>query len=273
MEMHVVLVTGASSGIGKAIAQELAAKKYFVFGTSRKASFPTTVSAERVNMLPLDVTEDASIAACMDFVHAHSDGVDVLVNNSGYGLAGAIEETSIAEAKQQLDTNFMGMVRMARAVLPEMRASGRGMIINVGSVAGQISIPYQAFYSASKAAVEAYSEALKMEVEPFGVKVFLLQPGDFHTGFTEARVIATEALGSTVYQPAMSKALSVMERDELEGADPHLIAAVVERTIRRPGRRLRIPVGPFYEKVALTAKRLLPEPWFEFILRKYYRLD
>lgn len=271
--MRVVLVTGASSGIGKAIAEELASKGYLVFGTSRKATFPESVSPGRVNLLPLDVTNDDSVSACMRFVQQHSDGVDVLVNNSGYGLAGAIEETSVEEARAQIDTNFLGMVRMTRAILPGMRKNGRGIIINVGSVAGQISIPFQAYYSASKAAVEAYSEALKLEVKPFGVNVFVLQPGDFHTGFTAGRVIAAEAQESSVYRPAMSNAISVMEKDEMEGADPRMIGAVVERTIRRPGKRMRIAVGPFYEKAALAAKRYLPESWFSFILRKYYHLD
>src|SRR3989449_1777981 len=153
-----VLVTGASSGIGQAIAQLLTERGFNVYGTSRK---PTG------KLIPLDVRSDDSVRACIDRVGP----IDVLVNNAGYSLMSAAEETSIDEAKAQLETNFFGAVRMVNAVLPAMRKAGAGKIINIGSLAGITAIPFSAFYTASKFAIDGYSEALWHEVRPFGIHV------------------------------------------------------------------------------------------------------
>ena len=178
-----VLVTGASSGIGQVIAQLLTERGYTVYGTSRK---PTGT------LVPLDVRSDDSVRACLDRVGK----IDVLVNNAGYTLMGSAEETSIEEAKGQLETNFFGVVRMVNAVLPAMRKAGAGKIINVGSLAGITAIPFGAFYTASKFALEGYSEALWHELRPLGINVTLIEPGFVHTPIGEKTQIAAKPLSA-----------------------------------------------------------------------------
>src|SRR2546422_6503660 len=169
-----VLVTGASSGIGQATAQLLAERGHRVFGTTRK---PGAAQASGFTMVGLDVRSDDSVRGCVDQVLSQAGRLDVLVNNAGYTLMGAAEETSVAEAKAQFETNFFGVVRMVNAVLPGMRAAGAGKIINISSLAGNTAIPFSAFYSATKFALEGYSESLWYEVSPFGISVSLVEPG------------------------------------------------------------------------------------------------
>src|SRR6266702_4538899 len=174
-----VLVTGASSGIGQAIAQLLAERGFKIFGTARKPAAPTLGN---VTMVPLDVRSDDSVRACIDRVGP----IDVLVNNAGYSLMGAAEETSLDEAKAQLETNFFGVVRMVKAVLPAMRKAGAGKIITIGSLAGITAIPFGSFYTASKFAIEGYSEALWHELRPLGISVSVIEPGFVHTTIGDA---------------------------------------------------------------------------------------
>ncbi|MBN2555921.1 MAG: SDR family oxidoreductase [Anaerolineales bacterium] len=268
---RVVLITGASSGIGEAVAAHLAASGYLVFGTSRQAAFPTEIHTGVVNMIPMDVNNDQSVSDGVAFIQQHAERIDVLINNAGYGLAGAIEETSIEEASLQMDTNFFGAVRLTNAILPVMRKRKDGVIIYIGSVAGRIPIPFQGFYSASKFALEGYSEVLRIEVSSFNIKVYILEPGDFATGFTRSRVVSKAARKSRVYQPAMGDAISVMEHDEENGADPAQIGAAVEKLIKSRPARFRIPIGPLYGKAALVLQRILPDAWMEFAVRKYYK--
>ncbi|MGD1994460.1 MAG: SDR family oxidoreductase, partial [Anaerolineae bacterium] len=184
-EKEVVLITGASSGIGKACADHLVQQGYRVFGTSRRAPFPPQPAkpGEPV-MIRLDVDDEASVGQVVGHLHQSVGHIDVVVNNAGFGVAGAVEDTTLAEARAQMETNFFGVVRVCRAVLPRMRERGAGLIVNVSSLGGVIALPFQAFYSASKFAVEGFTEALRMEVKPFGVQVVLIQPGDLSTGFT-----------------------------------------------------------------------------------------
>src|SRR2546426_6277417 len=185
-----VLVTGASSGIGQATARLLAQRGFNVFGTARK---PGSAQSQGVTMVALDVRSDESVRACVEQVVAKAGRLDVLVNNAGYSITGAAEETSVEEAKAQLETNFFGAVRMVNAVLPGMRAAGAGKIINVSSLAGNTAIPYSAFYSASKFALEGYSESLWDEVRPFGISVSLVEPGFVNTPIGEASPVAARA--------------------------------------------------------------------------------
>src|SRR5262249_53019911 len=167
----VVLITGASSGVGQSTARLLSQKGYKVFGTSRNPSGAEAIPA--VEMLALDVRSDASVSACVTAIVNQVGRVDVLVNNDAYDLAGALEVISLEEAKAQFETNFCGVVRMVTAVLPSMRQQRRGHIINVSSLSGVTSIPYMGIYSASKFAVEGYTEALPLEVQPFNIQISL----------------------------------------------------------------------------------------------------
>src|SRR4051794_2941819 len=177
----VALVTGASSGIGEAAARELVAAGFTVYGTSRKAV--AGEQREGVTFLPLDVTDDASVAIAVGDVLARSGRIDVLVNNAGFGVAGAAEESSVDQARALFETNVFGLMRVTRAVLPVMRAQGSGRIINVSSIVGLIPVPFMALYASSKHALEGYSESLDHEVREHGVRVLLIEPGFTKTAF------------------------------------------------------------------------------------------
>ena len=175
---QVILITGASSGFGKVTAQTLAGKGYVVYGTSRRIA---NGNIGQIRMLIADVTDENSVRSAVNRIMDEQGHIDVLINNAGMGIGGALEMATDEEISSQMDTNFMGMVRMCRAVLPIMRKQRQGKIINISSIAGRIAVPYQGFYSASKFAIEGYSEALSMEVYPFGIKVCVVEPGDFNT--------------------------------------------------------------------------------------------
>jgi short-subunit dehydrogenase len=183
----VVLITGASSGVGQSTAQLLSQRGYKVFGTSRNPASAETIPT--VEMLALDVRADDSVAACVKAVSSQVGQLDVLVNNAGYELAGALEELSLDEAKTQFETNFFGVVRMVKAVLPLMRQHKHGQIINISSLSGLTPIPFMGLYSASKFALEGYTEALRLEVKPFNLKVSLIEAGFLKTPMMDKRQV------------------------------------------------------------------------------------
>ena len=260
--MKTVLITGASSGIGKIIAEYLLQKGYTVYGTSRKPGD---------NLLPLDVTSDSSVAQLMETLASKEVKIDVLINNAGYGLAGPLENFTIDEAKAQFETNFFGVTRMVTAFLPVMRAQGGGLIINVGSMAGLIGLPFQGHYSASKYALEGYLAALRMEVLPFNIKVFNINPGDFQTGFTaNRRIIATV---DPVYQPKFRQLLSMYEHDENNGAQPIMIARKIEQLLRKGGSyKMRYVIGKFDQVIGVPLKRLLGDTLFEKLMMVFWKI-
>jgi NAD(P)-dependent dehydrogenase (short-subunit alcohol dehydrogenase family) len=253
-----VLVTGASAGIGLAVADRLHAAGWTVTGASRRG----TASAGWTGLV-MDVDDDDSVRSGVTAVLERAGGIDALVAAAGWGLAGAVESSSVEEAKAQLETNFWGCVRVVQQVLPAMRQQGGGRIVLVSSIGGAIGIPFQAFYSASKFALEGFGESLAYEVAPFGIEVTLVQPGNVKTDFTDSRRMATAARDDQVYGQAAAKAISRMERDERNGVPADQAAAVVEKVLeaRRPPRR--VSVGKAGERAGLYAKRLLPFRAFE----------
>jgi NAD(P)-dependent dehydrogenase (short-subunit alcohol dehydrogenase family) len=252
----VVVVTGASAGIGRATADLLSSRGWTVVGASRRGT-----GGEGWTGVVMDVDDDASVRAGMQEILALHGRIDAVVANAGYGLAGAVETTSIQEARAQLETNFWGAVRVTTSALPFMREHGGGRIVLMSSIGGLIAIPFQAYYSASKFALEGWAEALAYEVAPFGITVSLVEPGNVRTDFTSARVDAAAPAGP--YAGAVRHAVEVMERDEQGGADPADVARTVASllTARRPRRR--VSVGKAGERVGLVAKRVLPHRWFE----------
>jgi NAD(P)-dependent dehydrogenase (short-subunit alcohol dehydrogenase family) len=257
----VVLVTGASAGIGRAVADRLAGEGWTVVGASRRGIGGEGDPAWAG--LVMDVDEDASVSDGLAGVARDHGRIDAVVASAGWGIAGAVEDTTIEEAKAQLETNFWGVARVIRGVLPAMRDGGGGRIVIISSIGGILGIPFQAYYSASKFAVEGLAESMAYEVEPFGVHVTLVEPGNVRTDFTDARRTATAADGPTPYAEAFAKAVSVMERDERNGVPADDVARVVARVLaaRRPPRRLS--VGKAGERVGTVAKRLLPFRVFE----------
>jgi NAD(P)-dependent dehydrogenase (short-subunit alcohol dehydrogenase family) len=264
---RVVLVTGASSGIGAACAARLAAAGHRVFGTTRREP-PEAITA--LEWLVLDVRDDASVARGVAELLDAAGRIDVLVNNAGFGLAGAVEDTAPEELVRQLDTNLLGPLRMARAVVPAMRAQARGRIVQISSLAGRIGVPFQGAYAASKFALEGLSEALALELRPFGIDVVLVEPGDVRSGFTAARTWTAGARASPLYRERAARAIAAMERAERSGPPPERVARLVARivTARRP--RLRYVCATPVERLGLLAQRVLPGRAFEALLRAVY---
>ncbi|NMB95515.1 MAG: SDR family oxidoreductase [Clostridiaceae bacterium] len=299
----VVLITGASSGIGKAIAYELMLKGNRVYGTSRKAvagntsiysdpaaykdlmvtgdsiSVQGTGNNSTINknvgnsgfieMVQLDVRSEESVKNAVEYVMKKEGRIDILINNAGYGIAGAIEDTTYEEAFSQFDTNFFGVMRVCRNVIPFMRREGKGLIINISSVAGVISIPFQSMYSASKFALEAMSEALRIELKPYGIKVVIIEPGDTNTGFTDNRIMVKGAEKGSVYFEKFKKSINKMIKDEKTGPGPETVAKVVAKISSKKNPPVRIAVGISY-KLIVFLKRILPDKLVHFILAKIY---
>jgi NAD(P)-dependent dehydrogenase (short-subunit alcohol dehydrogenase family) len=253
---RVALVTGASAGIGRACAQHLHREGWITVGASRRGT-----TADGCTGLIMDVDEDASVQGGVRQVLDAHGRIDALVAAAGWGVAGPVEHTTVGEAKAQFETNVWGCVRVVQAVLPVMRAQRGGRVVLISSIGGAIGIPFQAFYSASKFALEGLGEALAYEVAPFGIHVTLVQPGNVRTEFTARRQMA--AAGDAAYDAAVARAVGAMERDERNGVAPDDVAAAVRRILdaRHPPRR--VSVGKASERVGLLAKRLLPYRAFE----------
>ena len=268
-EQKVALITGISSGIGQSIARQLAQKGFAVFGTSRNPQGVEPMPG--VEVLPLDVCLDESVKACLEAVLAQVERLDVLVNNAGYVLGGAIEEVSIEEAKAQFETNFFGAMRMVKAVLPMMRQQRSGQIINISSLAGLVPAPpFLGIYSASKYALEAYTEHLWREVKPFNVRVSLVEPGSIKTNLMRNQQNAAKPIGD--YDPWRERAFEASRQYEGKAPEPTLVADCIVRIVESKSPKLRNRVG----KDATWAPRLrkiLPEAKFEKGIRKTFHLD
>jgi NAD(P)-dependent dehydrogenase (short-subunit alcohol dehydrogenase family) len=248
---RVAFITGASSGIGMACAERLAASGWTVAGASRRGTGGTGWTG-----LVADVGNDDAVRSAVETAAGGSGRIDALIASAGYTLAGAAECTAIAEAKAQFETNFWGCVRAVQAVLPHMRRQQGGRIVLISSIGGGVGLPFQAYYSASKFALEGFAEALAYEVAPFGIHVTLVEPGNIATNATANRV--RSAGSDAAYAAALTKAVTTMERDEMSGPPPEVVAAAVQRVLESARPPLRVSVGRPGERVALLAKRLLP---------------
>jgi NAD(P)-dependent dehydrogenase (short-subunit alcohol dehydrogenase family) len=246
----VVLVTGVSSGIGRAIASAFAEKGFEVFGTSRNPR--TTEPVAGVELVQLDVTDDASVTAAVSTVVQRAGRIDILVNNAGFGVLGAAEESSTTQAQQLFDTNFFGLVRVTREVLPYLRAQRSGRIINISSVLGFLPAPYGALYAASKHAVEGYSESLDHETREFGVRVSVVEPGYTNTSFEANATEADSPIDS--YAPIREKVKQGLTKAVHAGDDPAVVARVVVKAATSRTPELRYPAGPLARRLALLKK-------------------
>jgi len=264
----VILITGASSGFGRAIAKALAAKNYRVFGTARTPA----ASSDGFATLTMDVTQDDSVSACIADVIRAAGRIDAVINNAGMGIAGAIEDTTAAEAQIQFESNFFGTHRVCRAVLPYLRAQRAGTIINISSLAGLIPLPFQGFYSATKFAIEAYSEALRMEVRPFGISVSMIEPGDFATSFTANRRMTNATTCASPYYEAAMRAVATMARDEQANRDLSPVIRAVETILESRRPALRYPRANAVQRTFSALRPFLPQVLAESLIRDTYGL-
>jgi NAD(P)-dependent dehydrogenase (short-subunit alcohol dehydrogenase family) len=265
----VILITGISSGFGKQTARLLAEEGYKVYGTVRKE----TEKTEQVSYLTMDLTDPNSIREAVSSVIGKEGRIDVLINNAGMHTGGPIETLPEEYIKLQMDTNFMGMVNLTREVLPLMRKQGGGKIINVSSIGGLMGLPFQAFYSAAKFAVEGFSEALRMEVNQFNIKVILINPGDFHTSNSANRrnFLAPEAVNDP-YHEQFEKSLSIIENDERQGWEPVILARKMVKIVNSANPRQRYIIASFEQKLAVALKYILPGKLFRMILQDHYKV-
>jgi NAD(P)-dependent dehydrogenase (short-subunit alcohol dehydrogenase family) len=271
-----VLITGTSSGIGHATALRLAGRpELTVFATARQTASLADLAQLGARTLPLDVTDEASMVAAVSAVEAEFGAVGVLVNNAGYGEYGTIEETDLGRVRREFETNVFGLARMTQLVLPAMRTAGQGRIVNVGSMGGRLVFPGGGYYHASKYAVEAITDALRFEVEPFGLKVVLIEPGIIRTGFgdTAANTLAGSAVPSGPYgalNTVVDEQMNNGYRSRWLSAPPEDVAAVILQAVTAEKPRARYVVTPV-AKVLVHTRRLLGSRVFDAYLRHQFK--
>ncbi|MCB0424648.1 MAG: SDR family oxidoreductase [Mangrovimonas sp.] len=264
----VVLVTGGSSGIGKAIGEWLLQKGFKVYGTSRN---PESYRDSKIPLLALDVVDQKSITACVETLLKKENRIDVLVNNAGAGITGPIEEIPEKEMKRNFDTNFFGPINVIKAVLPAMRQQQSGLIINITSIAGYMGLPYRGIYSASKGALELITEAFRMEIKEFGVEMTTVAPGDFSTNIASGRYHAP-VLENSPYKQPYGNTLKLMDEHVDSGDDPMLMAKAIYKIINTPNPKVHYKVGAFMQTFSIVLKRILPDKVYEKLLRNHYKL-
>ena len=258
----VAVVTGGTSGIGKQTALALLREGCTVYELSRRET-----GVEGMHHIAADITKEDTVKAAVDQVMAVEGHIDVLVNNAGFGISGAIEFTDTEDAKRLFDADFFGMVNLNRCVIPVMRQAGRGRIVNLSSVAAPIPIPFQAYYSAAKAAVNAYTMALANELRPYGVTVCAVQPGDIKTGFTAAR--EKVILGDDVYGGRIERSVQRMEHDEQNGMDPAVAGRFIARVAVKPLVKPLYTIGASY-KLFVLLSRILPCRFLNWMIGLLY---
>jgi NAD(P)-dependent dehydrogenase (short-subunit alcohol dehydrogenase family) len=263
----VVLITGTSSGIGRAIASAFATKGFEVFGTSRNPQRNEPIAG--VELLPLDVSDQASVASAVSTVIQRAGRIDVLVNNAGVGIFGAAEESSIAQAQELFDTNFFGLIRVTNEVLPHLRAQRSGRIINISSVLGFLPAPYGALYAASKHAVEGYSESLDHETREFGVRVSVVEPGYTDTAFDANAADPDSPIES--YRALREHVKEGLIKAVRAGDDPSVVAKVALKAATTRAPKLRYPAGPLARQLTVL-KRFAPEALLDKGIRKANKL-
>ncbi len=265
---QVVLVTGASSGIGREIANTLHRHNFKVYGTSRN---PERYSDLPFTMLALDLHKAQSLSAAVDEIIKREGRLDVLVNNAGAGITGPLEETPIAESKKAFETNFFGPMALINVVLPVMRQQKSGCIINISSIAGYMGLPFRGIYSATKSALEIITEAYRIELAPFNVRICSVAPGDFATNIAAGRYHAPVLQGSP-YAETYGQTLELIDSHVDTAPSPEPMALKVLEIIRDSSPRPHYAVGTWLQKFSLVLKRLLPQKMYERMLRNHYKL-
>ena len=265
----VILITGVSSGFGEATAKILASKGHKVYGTIRRdCNVDSSISVVR-----MDLTKEESIKQAVEDVVRKEGKIDVLINNAGMHTGGSVETSPLEYVRLQIDTNFLGTVIVIREVLPHMRTNGGGTIINFSSIGGLMGLPFQAFYSAGKFAIEGLSEALRMELRQFNIRVVLINPGDFHTSNTANRRNFLAPTGyDDPYNKQFIRSMEQIEKDESNGWDPVILARKLAAIVELKNPRHRYVIASFEQKLAVLLKYVLPGKIFSAILEDHYKI-
>ena len=264
----VILITGGSSGIGKAIGEFLLEKGFIVYGTSRNAS---AISNSKIKLVDLDVRNSDSIKACVARVLELEGRIDVLINNAGVGITGPLEEIPLEEIKNNFETNLFGPIETMKAVLPQKKKKKSGLIINITSIAGYMGLPFRSIYSSSKGALELISESLRMETKAFGVHITNVAPGDFATDIASRRFHAPVIKGSA-YEKVYQTQLDMMNEHVSGGSNPIEMALAIHKIIETKNPKVHYKVGAFMQKFSIVLKRILPDKMYEKILMNHYKL-
>ncbi|MFZ2164840.1 MAG: oxidoreductase [Propionibacteriaceae bacterium] len=270
MSTRIALVTGASSGIGEATARALAAAGVVVYGAARRLDRLEALASAGIRPLVMDVTDDDSMRAGVARIIDEAGRLDVLVNNAGYGSYGAIEDVPLEEARRQFDVNVFGAMRLTQLVLPHLRAQGSGTIVNITSMGGRIHTPLGGWYHATKYALEALSDCLRIEVAPFGIDVVVIEPGGIQTEWGAIAAGNLEGTSGTGVYGDQAAAVASSLRSEADGtrnSPPKVIADAVATavTARRP--RTRYAVG-FGAKPLIAAKTVLPDRIYDTLISR-----
>jgi NAD(P)-dependent dehydrogenase (short-subunit alcohol dehydrogenase family) len=265
------IVTGASSGIGVAVARRLSAMGYTVYAVARRIELMAPLAEDGICPVRVDVTDDAALIGLVSDVIAETGRVDVLVNNAGYGALGAIEDVPLADARRQVDVNLFGLARLTQLVLPHMRAQRSGRIINVSSIGGRVHVPLSGWYNAAKFAVEGFSDELRLEVAPFGIFVVVIEPGAIDTewhGLAADKLFATSSQGA--YGDQAAAVVKVMSASGL-ASRPEVVARAIERavTARRPRTRYAVGLGA---KPIIFIRHVLPDRVYDRLMRFSFRV-
>ena len=273
-----VLITGCSTGIGRAAAERLSGKGWKVYATARNVGKIASLADHGCELLPLDVTDEASMRAVVEEVERREGAVGILVNNAGYSQSGAVEEVPMEKVRRQFETNVFGLVRVCQLALPGMRRQGWGRIVNISSMGGKFTFPGGGYYHATKHAVESISDALRFEVAGFGVKVAVIEPGIIQTSFADTATDSMDPASDTADNPyaGFTAAVAKTTRDNYErgpilklGGGPETVAAVIERAISAERPRTRYAVTPSAH-LFMGLRRLLPDRAWDAMVRSVY---
>ncbi len=264
----IVFITGASSGIGRAIGEYLHQKGFKVYGSSRH---PKQKERGGIHFVALDVTRKETITAAINYIYEREKRIDFLINNAGKGIAGALEEIPDEEVRNIFEVNYFGTLKVINAVIPIMRKQHSGMIINITSIAGYMGLPFRGIYSATKGALELTTEAYRMELKPFNIKMTNVAPGDFATNIAAGRYY-TPVYEDSPYKENYERSLREMDEDVDKGKDPIAMAHKVYHVMHQENPTIHYKVGEFIQKISIALKHILPDKMYEKMLMKYYKL-
>ena len=263
----IVLITGASSGLGASIAAYLSEKGYIVYGASR--SLPKINPAYKP--VVMDVCNEKSIQEAVGAIMQAEGRIDVLINNAGLGIAGPAESLLTTDVQRVFDTNLFGVLRTCQAVLPGMRAAKAGLIINISSIASETGLPYRGAYSASKAALDRLTEALRMELAPFGIQACYLQPGGIQTDINKNR-ITTPLAAANVYKASFDRCYEIVNASVSKGLDKAVFGPVVEKIIQAKKVKRCYRIGKPMEKISVFLKKALPDRTYDKLVSDHYKV-